>query len=144
MTGIRQYLDLMITTTMQTFQLGKLWGGDQGVHNYILLQKLMSNIIVHENGRGPVLTMKMMKESALQMDAQGTVLNGDGVRMPVLHQYDYFPAIKARLISSLQTFGPIAVPESVPPAIPAIPSGAVATREEVHPLPGTKAGLVLV
>lgn len=134
MAGIRQYLDLMITTTMQTLELGKLWGGDQGVHNYILLKKLMNNITVHENRRGPVLTMQVMKESDLQVDAQGAVLNANGAVVPVLHQYDYFPALKARLISGLQTPDPILVRDTLSPAVtPAIRPGNtsdVATFEE--------------
>jgi hypothetical protein len=117
MAGIRQYLDLMVTVTMQAVELDKLFGGDQGVHNYILLQKLLNNVAVHENGSGPVLTMKKMKESDWQVDAQGAVLIGDGVLVPVLHQYDCFPALKARLMSSLETAGRIAVSDAVPSAV---------------------------
>ena len=114
MAGIRQYLHLMITITMQTLELDKLGGGDQAVHNYILIHKLIDNITVHENGRGPVLTMKVMKESDLLTDAQGAAVNGNGVVVPVLHQYDYFPALKARLMSTLQSPDRIAVFDTVP------------------------------
>jgi hypothetical protein len=117
MAGIRHYLDLMIHVTMQARELEKLWCGDQGVHNYILLQNLMSNITVHENRRGPVLTMREMKEWDLQLNAQGAVLNEDGTVVPVLHQYQFFPAIKESLVSSLQTAGQIAASETVLPAI---------------------------
>jgi hypothetical protein len=134
MAGIRRYLDLMVAITMEALDLGKLWGGDQGVHNYILFQNLMSNITVHENERGPVFTMKHVKESALQMDAQGAVLNDDGVVVPVLHQYDWFPALQARLMSSLQTANRIAVCDIGPLAVRAgdVCGGA---REERHPAP---------
>ncbi|HTV40400.1 MAG TPA: hypothetical protein VMF08_07490 [Candidatus Sulfotelmatobacter sp.] len=116
MAGIRQYLDLMVTITMQTLELGKLFGGDQGVHNYILRQKLM-NITVHENRHGPVMTMKLMKESDWQLDSQGALLNDDGGLVPVLHQYHYFPALKARLMNSLEPAGRIAFSDAVPSAV---------------------------
>ena len=117
MAGIRQYLDLMVTTTMQAVELDKLFGGDQGVHNYILLEKLLTNVIVHENGCGPVLTMKMMDESDWQVDAQGAVRIGDGILVPVLHQYDCFPALKARLVSSLETVSQIPISDAVPSVV---------------------------
>ncbi len=129
MAGMRQYLELMVTTTMQTLEYGKLACGDQVVHNYILIQKLMSNITVHENRRGPVLTMAVMKEADLKMDAQG-VLNDDGVLVPVLHQYNYFPALQARLMTSLQTAVPITLFDAVPFAIQTADDGAGANREK--------------
>ena len=42
---------------------------------------------------------------------------GDGVLVPVLHQYDCFPALKARLMSSLETVGQIAVCDAVQSAV---------------------------
>lgn len=118
MASMRRYIELMVNITMQALEYDQLAGGDQGVHNYILIEKLMSNITVHENGRGPVMTMKMMKKSDLQVDAQGAVLNGDGVPVPILHQYEWFPGLKAHLMNSLETAAPITVSDVIPPAVP--------------------------
>lgn len=133
--SIRQYLELMVTITMQALELGKLFGGDQAVHNYILIQKLMDNITLHENRHGPVLTMQVMKEADLQTDAQGAVINDDGTVVPVLHQYNYFPALQARLLSSLQTVDRIAVCDAVPLAVQAGNEGRAATPAETQPSP---------
>lgn len=130
MADMRQYLELMVSTSMQTLELGKLACGDQAVHNYILIQKLMSNITLHENRRGPVLTMQMMKESDLRMGAHGAVLNDDGFIVPLLHQYNYFPALQARLLSSLQPADRITFSDTIPYAVRARDEGAGATREE--------------
>ena len=133
MAGIRQSLDLMVTTTLRALDLGGMVGGDQGIHNYILIQKLMNNITVHENRHGPVLTMSVMKESGFEFDAQGALLNGDGVVVPVLHQYDHFPALTARLVSSLRTGSQLAVSDTVSPAI--LPGTAVAAPQPKRVLP---------
>jgi hypothetical protein len=101
MAGIRQSLDLMVTTTLRALDLGGMVGGDQGIHNYILIQNSMNNITVHENRRGPVMTMYWMSESDMPSDTSGAVVNQDGSIAPVLHRYDRFPALKTRLLNSL-------------------------------------------
>jgi hypothetical protein len=101
MANIRQYLNLMVATTMRALNLGRMAGGDQGIHNYILINNLINNITVYENRRGPVMTMFWMRESDIPTDADGAVVNDDGSIVAVLHQYDRFPALKARLLSRL-------------------------------------------
>lgn len=141
MASMRQYLNLMIATTMKTLELGKLWGGDQGIHNYILINKLMNNITVHDNRHGPVLTMSVMDESEFEFDAQGALLNDDHVVVPVLHQYDHFPALTARLMKSLENAAPIAVSDTVlaVPVVRTVPTAraarAVPTARAVPAVP---------
>jgi hypothetical protein len=95
-TAIRQYLEVMIATIMQARNLAKIAGGDQGIHNYLLIRNLLKNIIVHKNRHSPVLTMGMMSEADVRTDAGGAVLNENGEVAPILHQYDRIPSLKER------------------------------------------------
>ena len=97
--NICQYLNAMVTTTMRAHDLSRMPDGDQGIHNHVLIEKLVSNAVVHENRYGPVMTMYHMKD--WQTGADGTVLNENQDLVPVLHQYDWFPALKVRLLSRL-------------------------------------------
>ncbi len=105
--SIRQYLDAMIATIMRARNLAKISGGDQGIHNYVLIENLIHNKTVHDNRNGPVLTMGFMDDSDLQTDASGAALNDDGSLVPVLHQYNRLPGLKAHLLNSLQKTGPV-------------------------------------
>ena len=100
-TSIQKYLEVMIATIMKARNLAKIAGGDQGIHNYVLIQKLLKNIIVHGNQRGPVLTMGVMDPGRLRMDNRGAVLNETGEFVPVLHQYDRHANLKERLHAGL-------------------------------------------
>lgn len=98
--SIRQYLEQMVATTMGVRSL-KNKNGDQGVHNYLLIERLLSNVTVHANGHGPVLTMGVMPPAAVRFNADGEVLNADGRPAPVLHQYDRLPDVQNRLFARL-------------------------------------------
>jgi hypothetical protein len=98
--SLRRYLNAMVAGTMRAQNLSRMSDGDQGIHNYVLIEKLAGNVIVHENGHGPVMTMHHVK--GWQADANGTVLNENRDLVPILHQYDRFPDLKARLLNGLQ------------------------------------------
>jgi len=99
--SIREYLARMVAAMMQTRNLGKISGGDQGIHNYLRLEQKLDHPIIHPNRRGPVLTMGVMKPGDFQVNAAGQVLNEDGSVPPVLHQYDRLPELKQRLRQGL-------------------------------------------
>lgn len=99
--SILQYLQLMVATTMKARKLAKIRGGDQGIHNYLLLEKLLPNSIVHPNRRAPVLTLGAMRWDQLQFNAAGLVVGADGVPVPVLHQYDRIPELREHLLAQL-------------------------------------------
>lgn len=63
-------------------------GMDQGVHNYVLYKRLLKDVRVFRNGRGPVLTMGKTVDLETRFDSEGRVLNDDGSVANVLHQYD--------------------------------------------------------
>ena len=99
--SIQKYLEAMIATIMKARDLAKIAGGDQGIHNYVLIQKLLNNITVHENQRGAVLTMGVMDPGRFRIDNRGAVLNESGEFVPVLHQYDRHADLKERLHAGL-------------------------------------------
>lgn len=101
--SICQYLDQMVAVFMRARNLAKISGGDQGVHNYVLIENLLPNVMIYPNRQAPVLTMGVMKPEDIHFNTQGQALNADGMPAPVLHQYDRLPDLKARLMKILQT-----------------------------------------
>jgi hypothetical protein len=97
--SIREYLAQMVAVTMQAGNLAKISGGDQGIHNFLLIEKKLKNITVHPNRRSPVLTMGVMHAGDFQINNEGFVLNENGDVPPVLHQYDRLPELKKRLLA---------------------------------------------
>src|SRR5208337_5628404 len=45
--SIRHYLDRMIAATMSARNLAKISGGDQGIHNHLLIENLLPNVTLH-------------------------------------------------------------------------------------------------
>jgi len=99
--GIGAYLEQMVALTMQARNLAKTYGGDQGIHNCVLIEKRVSPITVHPNRHGPVLTMGVMRPSDVRMNSEGAVLNDNGDVVPVLHQYQHIPGLKEHLWARL-------------------------------------------
>lgn len=97
--NIREYLAQMIAAIMQARNLAKISGGDQAIHNYLLLEKKLKNLTVHPNRRAAVLTMGVMSPEDFQINGEGLVLNEDGSIPPVLHQYDRLPELKKQLLA---------------------------------------------
>jgi hypothetical protein len=99
--GIRHYLSEMLLAMMRARNLGKISGGDQGIHNYVRLENKLPGLILHANRQGPVMTMGVMRPGDYRMSPNGLVLNEDDSVPPVLHQYDRLPELKARLQGAL-------------------------------------------
>jgi hypothetical protein len=102
--SMRKYIARMISTTMQARNLAKIYGGDQGIHNYLLIEQLLDNIVVHPNRHGPVMTMGVMNPCDWKTGDGGRVLNDNGEMPPVLHQYDRIPELKKILLQSLPEY----------------------------------------
>jgi hypothetical protein len=99
--SILEYLQRMIATIMKARNLAKIYGGDQGIHNYLLQEKLLPNSIVHPNRRAPVLTLGVMRWDQVRLNSDGLVVNETGAPVPVLHQYDRIPELKQHLLARL-------------------------------------------
>jgi protein involved in polysaccharide export with SLBB domain len=91
----------MIAGAMSARNLARIAGGDQGIHNYLLIQKRLPGVTVHPNRHAPVLTMGVMNPGEVRFNAADEVLNENGEVAPVLHQYDRLPEVKQRLLAGL-------------------------------------------
>ena len=98
--SIMEYLSRMAALAMSALSLRE-HDGDQGIHNYIFCKKILTEIITHENRRGPVMTLGAMKPEAVRLNAQGWVVNDDGQIPAVLHQYDRHPEAEKILLGHL-------------------------------------------
>lgn len=77
---------LLMTKHLQQTSV-KLGGIDQGVHNWLLYNGLLSRSRVFPNGAGPVLTLGLAAAKA-KTNANNEFLNDDGSVAPVVHQWD--------------------------------------------------------
>ncbi|HEV2045222.1 MAG TPA: hypothetical protein VGQ95_01350 [Chthoniobacterales bacterium] len=98
--GMMDYLSRMVSRTMGVKSL-RAADGDQGVHNYLVLEGVFPKITIHENRRGPVITLGPVRMSSLRFDQDDHVINETGAVVPVLHQYDRDPQLRERLLSQL-------------------------------------------
>jgi hypothetical protein len=99
--SILEYLARMVATTMRARNLAKIYGGDQGIHNFLLQEKLLPRSIVHPNRQAPGLTLGVMRWDQLQLNSDGLVVDETGAPVPVLHQYDRIPELKQHLLARL-------------------------------------------
>ena len=99
--GILKYLSAMVDLTMQARSLRETTG-DQGIHNYLLYQKRLPEIILHDNRHGPLMTVGAMKREDIRLNAQGWVIDDDGRVPPVLHQHDRHPDVEKVLLAHLR------------------------------------------
>jgi hypothetical protein len=98
--GMVDYLGRMVSQTMGVTSL-RAADGDQGVHNYLVRKGVFPKITIHENRRGPVMTLGPLRMSSLRFNPDGYVLNEIGAIVPVLHQYDRDSGLRANLMSQL-------------------------------------------
>jgi hypothetical protein len=94
---ILHYLSEMHAATIWRRRVAN--GSDQGIHNYLLRTGRLDPVAVISNGHGRVLTLGAMRE--IDRDADGYVLNADGSRPAVLHQYDRHGPLAAELVRLL-------------------------------------------
>jgi hypothetical protein len=97
---IMEYLSRMVALSMNALSLRE-HDGDQGIHNYIFYKKILPEIIIHENRRGPVMTLGAMQPEYVHLNPQGWVINDDGQIPAVLHQYDRHLEAKRILLGHL-------------------------------------------
>jgi len=95
--SILKFLSAMVSQTMAARSLREI-AGDQGIHNYILYKQRLPEIILHDNWHGPVMTLGATPPEAVQLNAQGRVINANREVVPVLHQYDRIPQVEKALL----------------------------------------------
>ena len=91
--GMRRYLDTMLAEIKK--KQCKSYGIDQGYHNFLLHSGRLGGeerTRRYPQGTGPINTVGLISDAALPLprDRQGFVLNRDGSRSAVVHQWDRF------------------------------------------------------
>ena len=100
--AILHYLELMCDELARlTSRMYGRVGRDQGVHNYLIWRNCFPQAALLENGRGPVLTMDVEALERLRGAPNGALLNDDGSRVAVVHQYDRHPGCAEQLRQQL-------------------------------------------
>ncbi len=80
----------LLTTRNQSFY-------DQGVHNYIVHNRLVPNIVVHDNYNSTVYTAGLEPVEHWRWNEHNEILRDDGLPYPVLHQHDRPPDCVRRI-----------------------------------------------
>jgi hypothetical protein len=88
--AVINYLDRMATYLIRFHEPN---GYDQGIHNYLVRNDLVSRADVYCFGDGPVLNLGIVSESTIKRNNVGEVLLEDGAICSVVHQYDRIPEL---------------------------------------------------
>jgi len=99
--SLRSYLRKMIHLTMRARSLREA-DSDQGLHNVLVRREQPPNLTLHENRRGPVMTVGPMKIDDLRFNPDGWVTNEADEIVPVLHQYDRIPELSEMLLGRIR------------------------------------------
>lgn len=84
------YLDKMVE---KIIELPDLAGLDQGIHNVLIFQRQIPNIILVQENTGAVATLGHRPYREIVYDKKGRIINADGGIVPVIHQYDRHPSL---------------------------------------------------
>lgn len=74
---------------------------DQGIHNMMIWSGELPNVVLGECDASAVATIGLMPETSLICNDDGEILDRHGEVVPILHQYDRKPALKARVLARL-------------------------------------------
>jgi hypothetical protein len=100
--AILRYLELMCDELARlTSRMCGRVGRDQGVHNYLIGRNRFPDAALLENGRGPVLTMGIAACERVKGAPNGALLNDDGSKVAVVHQYDRHEGCAEQLLRQL-------------------------------------------
>ena len=101
--SMSRYFDAMLQE-LQSLDCGSIGGADQGVHNYLIRGSGLvfkdGEVSIQERGMGVVNTLSALVRlrgplSGLGLrDSDGYVLNNDGARSAIVHQYDRDEGLK--------------------------------------------------
>ncbi|MFY0607975.1 MAG: hypothetical protein JXR10_14750 [Cyclobacteriaceae bacterium] len=93
------YLEEMIKILgLNSYKIPGLFGYDQGAHNYVVWKKLIRDFELIENGEGPVTTMYTSEYHDFIVSEDGLMLNKDGSKVSVIHQYFGHPDLNLKVL----------------------------------------------
>jgi hypothetical protein len=88
-----KYLDAMTHHINLKFVWGLFDSIDQGLHNYLVHNQLVTPVHGYRNWNGPFLTLDSEVVLPENKNAEGYLCNRDGSVVPIVHQYDRIPAL---------------------------------------------------
>lgn len=100
--AILDYLNRMLRHLFEALWMHRVCINDQGVHNYLAHVEMKDLSRRFENEHGRVHTMGLCQPEDFHFDAEGRLINADGSVIPILHQYDRFKEITARLLKNIR------------------------------------------
>jgi hypothetical protein len=106
LTGIIDYLEIMIDEAFsRTDKIIGPGGVDQGMHIWLFWNGRLPAATLFQTGEGPVATLHLENPESFQFDRSGNLLNRDGSIVPIVHQYDRHPQLRAHYEERFQTDG---------------------------------------
>jgi hypothetical protein len=95
--GVAMYYDKMIQEIERIRATGRplYQGEDQPIHNYLIYTNTFNPYIICHNGKGPITTVHHQQK--LTFNRMGEMLNDDGTKIPIIHQWDRADALKSVL-----------------------------------------------
>ncbi|MBS1647827.1 MAG: hypothetical protein JST67_10850 [Bacteroidetes bacterium] len=95
------YLAEMIKeTAKQTHKIIGAYGFDQGIHNYLLRINAFKKYSLQYNGEGIYCTMLTTPSDEFKL-IDNKIVNNDNSIIPIIHQYNWFPNIKLKVLEKL-------------------------------------------
>ena len=83
-----KYLAFMTEQLRKRYFWGLFDGVDQGLHNYLVYNRLVQPLHLQTNWNGPFLTLDSETVSPRNKTKDGYLCNEDGSVIPIVHQYD--------------------------------------------------------
>lgn len=74
---------------------------DQPIRNFLFWNNKLSNVEISECGKGPILTMHLLKNDEININDEGLVVDNLGRTIPILHQYDRHPDLNLKVLKNL-------------------------------------------
>ena len=100
--AISSYLDRMVDEILHLRgRVARQGGADTAIHNFLLWTNQLGTALLLETLGSAVATLNEVPEEDLELDPEGRLLNRDGSRPSVLHQYDRQPKVAPHLLQSL-------------------------------------------
>ena len=91
--GMCRYLRIMVSELARHRR--PLGSHDQGAHNYLLRTNRFAPVQIKSNELSRVITLGLQRRVSVNTD--GLIINRDGTLPAVVHQYDRYPDLAARL-----------------------------------------------
>ncbi len=102
--SISAYLELMAEEILRLpASAARRGGADTAIHNMLVWTDRLGPVTLLETLASPVATLNDIPAKDVQLSSDGRLLNRDGSKPSVLHQYDRLPGVASALLRALAT-----------------------------------------